>query len=124
MRLTRRRVAMALAGNPKRTHPTPKYPTDIMKLMTTTALIIALISLGLASVAYWRSGGKKDVQNLHNSLQREMEALRAKQKELVESASQSPAAAFDHSRQRPPGARGNMRQQKEGAPEGLEKKKK
>ena len=71
-----------------------------MKLMTTTALIIALISLGLASVAYWRSGGKQDVQNLHSSLQREMEALRAKQKELVESASQSLAAAYDHSRQR------------------------
>jgi len=46
--------------------------------MTTTALIIALISLGLASAAYWRSGGKQDVQNLQSSLKSELEALRAK----------------------------------------------
>jgi len=92
-----------------------------MKLMNTTALIIALISLALASVAYWRSGGKQDVQNLQCSLQRELEALRAKQKELVESASQSLAAAYDRSRQRLAVARENLRQQKEEAVEGLEK---
>jgi hypothetical protein len=89
--------------------------------MDTTALIIALISLALASVAYWRSGGKQDVQNLQCSLQRELETLRAKQKELVDSASQSLAAAYDRSRQRLAVARENLRQQKEEAVEGLEK---
>jgi len=92
-----------------------------MKTMTTTALIISLISLGLASVAYWRSGGKQDAQNLQSSLQRELEALRAKEKELVESASQSLAAAYDRSRQRLAAARENLRRQKEEAVEGLEK---
>ncbi len=93
-----------------------------MKLMATTALVIALISLALASVAYWRSGGKQDVQSIQTSLQRELETLRAKQKELVESASQSLAAAYDRSRQRLAATRENLRKQKEEAVEGLEKR--
>src|SRR5258707_7985836 len=77
----------------------PKPQTETMKLMTTTALVIALISLGLASVAYWRSGGKQDVPYLQTSLQRDLEALRTRQKEIVDSASQSLVAAYDRSRQ-------------------------
>lgn len=92
-----------------------------MKLLATTALIIALISLGLASVAYWRSGGKQDVQNFQASLQRDMEVLRAKQNELVESASQTLAAAYDRSRQRLAVARENLRRLNEEAVEGLQK---
>ena len=49
------------------------------------------------------------------------EALRAKQKELVENASQSLAAAYDHSRQRLAVVRENLRKQKVEAVEGLEK---
>ena len=41
--------------------------------MNKTALVISLVSLCLASVAYWRSGGKQDVQ----ALGREVEGLRA-----------------------------------------------
>jgi hypothetical protein len=80
-----------------------------------------LISLGLALVAYWRSGGKQDVQSVQASLQRELDVLRAKQKELVETASQTLAAAYDRSRQRLAIARENLRQQKEEAVAGLEK---
>lgn len=99
----------------------PLAVMDIMKFMATFAVIIALISLGLASVAYWRSGGKQDVKSLQASFQHEMDSLRAKQKELVESASQTLAAAYDRSRQRLSDARENLRQQKEEAAEGLQK---
>ena len=92
-----------------------------MKRMATATLVIALISLGLASVAYWRSGGKQDVGTLQSSLQHEMEVLRAKQKELVDSASQAMTAAYDRSRLRLALARENLRLQKEEAVEGLQK---
>lgn len=94
---------------------------NTMKFMATLALVIASISLGLSSVAYWRSGGKQDAKTLQASLQHETEALRSKQKELVESASQALAAAYDRSRQRLSAARGNLHQQKEEAVEGLQK---
>src|SRR5439155_21314623 len=84
--------------------------------MNKASLVISLVSLCLASVAYWRSGGKQDVQ----ALGREVEALRAKQKELAESVAQSVAAAYERSRKRLQVAREQLRQLKDEAVEGLE----
>jgi len=52
--------------------------------METLALIISLVSLGLAAVAYWRCRGKQD-----SSMQLEIERLKTHQKELAESVSQN-----------------------------------
>lgn len=88
-----------------------------MKCMTTAALILGVISLALASVAYWRSGGQQDVKKWSA----ELEALRVKQKELAESVAQSLAAAYEQSRQRLAAARETLRREKEETVEGLEK---
>jgi uncharacterized phage infection (PIP) family protein YhgE len=89
--------------------------------MNKAALVISLVSLLLASVAYWRAGGKRDVEHARLEIQREMEVLRAKQKEFAEGVSQSVAAAYERSRERLQVARDHLRQLKDDAVEGLEK---
>ena len=90
-------------------------------MKTNLALILSILSLALASTAYWRAGGKQDVETARAVIDRKIEELSAKQKEFVESASQSIAAAYEASRQRLQAAREAIRQTKEEAVEGLEK---
>jgi len=89
--------------------------------MNTLALIISLLSLALAATAYWRAGGKQDVEHARLEIKREMELLSARQKEFAESVSQSIAAAYETSRQRLQVAREHLRQLKDETVEGLEK---
>jgi hypothetical protein len=87
--------------------------------MATTPLAIALISLVLAAVAYWRSGGRQDVELAHREIAREIESLRAKQKELAESFCEAIAAAYDDSRRRLRRVRMRLGQLGDQAVEGL-----
>ena len=70
--------------------------------MNKAAFVISLTSLVLATTAYWRAGGKQDIQ----ALGRVARAI---------------AASYDKSRQRLQIARNHLRQLKEQAVEGLEK---
>ena len=79
-----------------------------------------LLSLALASVAYWRSGGKEEVRRMQASLEQEVDALRAKQAELMESSAQTLANAYDRSRRRLEEARDDLRREKEDAVKGME----
>ena len=58
------------------------------------------VSFVLAAIAYWRAGGKQDVENAKRELERKIEALRAKQKDLTENVLQRIAQAYERSRQR------------------------
>ncbi len=62
--------------------------------MAATALIISLVAAALAGVAYWRSGGERDVQRAHAHLRNDLDAVRAKQRELLDHASQALASAY------------------------------
>jgi cellobiose-specific phosphotransferase system component IIA len=77
--------------------------------MTTTTLIIAIISLLFASVAYWRSCSKRD-----------LELLRAKQEELTESLLLVVEQAYDASRQTLRQTAEGLHHLKDEAVEGLE----
>ncbi|MEW6470993.1 MAG: hypothetical protein AB1679_01865 [Actinomycetota bacterium] len=88
--------------------------------MAIAALVIAIISLVLAGVAYWRSGGQRDVQRLDSQLQRQLDALQVKQAELVDHAAQSLAAAYERSRRRLQHVRGRLHDLQVAAEEGLE----
>ena len=77
--------------------------------METVALIIAVASLVLAGVAYWRAGGKRDI-----------EALRAKQKELSEALLLAVEEAYEASRQTLRRTAEGLRHLKDEAIEGLE----
>ncbi len=70
--------------------------------MNKAALVISLASLVLGATAYWRAGGKQDIQALGR-------------------VAQAIAASYDKSRQRLQIARNHLRQLKEEAVEGLEK---
>ena len=70
--------------------------------MNKAAFVISLTSLVLATTAYWRAGGKQDIQALGR-------------------VAQAIAASYDKSRQRLQIARNHLRQLKEEAVEGLEK---
>ncbi len=88
--------------------------------MTAAALVISVVALGLAGVAYWRSGGDRDVARLEAGLRREVSELHAKQSELVDHASQSLSAAYDRSRVRLRATRSRIRQLQEAAVKGLD----
>lgn len=92
----------------------------VASLMPIAALIVALLGLALAMVAYWRSGGAQDVQKLKTSMDSELEHIHTKQKELVESAVESLAAAYERSRLRLAAVRENLRKQKDEAIESVE----
>src|SRR5689334_11475347 len=80
----------------------------------TAALSVA--SFALATLAYWRSGGKRDAEKLRS----EIDVLRAKQREFVDSASQVLTAAYERSRQRLQSTRESLRRLKSEAREGLQ----
>ena len=62
--------------------------------MNTLTLVLSLVSLVLAAVAYWRSGGHRDLRHARLELERKIETLRAKQDELAESVAQALSAAY------------------------------
>ena len=76
---------------------------------------LSVVSFVLAAIAYWRSGGKQDARKLRQ----EVEVLRAKQRELIETASRAVADACERSRKRLNATRDRLRAMKEGAREGL-----
>jgi hypothetical protein len=88
--------------------------------MPAAALIIAVVSLGLAGVAYWRSGGRHDIARLETGVRQQLGELQAKQTELVDHASESLAAAYERSRIRLRTARARVKRLQESAVEGLE----
>jgi cellobiose-specific phosphotransferase system component IIA len=77
--------------------------------METTALVIAVISLVLAGMAYWRAGGQRD-----------LELLRAKQQELTETLLLAIEEAYEASRQTLRQTAEGLRLLKDEAIEGLE----
>ncbi len=77
--------------------------------MEITALIIAIIALALAGIAYWRAGGQRD-----------LETLRAKQKELTDVVLLAIEQAYEESRQTLRQTADSLRLLKEEAIEGLE----
>ena len=85
--------------------------------MDILALVIALISLIVASIAYWRSGGRRDVA----LLRREFDGFRAREQEWRENISRSVAQAYERSRQRLAASRESLRRQSEEAVEDLER---
>jgi chromosome segregation ATPase len=93
---------------------------EVRSSMTIAALVIAMVSLGLAALAYWRSGGQRDIERLEAQLRREIDALRAKHNELADHTSQAVAAAYERSRKRLQVARARMHDLQAAAIEGLE----
>jgi cellobiose-specific phosphotransferase system component IIA len=79
--------------------------------------IVSLVSLALAAVAYWRAGGRQEVDHLRRELERELDALRSKQKELSESIAQRIALAYEASGRRLQLARESLHQLKQEAVE-------
>lgn len=66
--------------------------------MAVTALILSLVAVALAGTAYWRAGGAADLHRTHDELRRDFDALRAKQRELVDGAADTLATAYNRSR--------------------------
>ena len=89
--------------------------------MNEATIGISLTSLVLAVIAYWRSGGKQDIERARVEIDRKVEALRVKQNEFVESVEKALAAAYESSRQRLQAARELLRQLEDKTVEGLEK---
>ena len=77
---------------------------------------LSVMSFTLAAVACWRSGGRGDAAKLR----REVEVLRAKQNELVESASDTVEIRYERSRQRLQSTRETLRRLKNEVREGLQ----
>src|SRR4051812_30132541 len=72
---------------------------------------LSVVSFVLAAVAYWRSGGKRDAKKLRH----EVDVLRAKQREFMESAAQDIAATYEKCRQRLETTRTRLRHMKDQA---------
>src|SRR5207249_5917400 len=83
-------------------------------------VVIAVISLVLAGVAYWRAGGKRDIESARAKLAEELEHLRLKQGELTEAFLLAIEEAYADSRQVLHQTAEGLRHLKEEAVEGLE----
>lgn len=88
--------------------------------MDTATLAISVAALALGGVAYWRSGGQRDVARLEDGLRRDLGELRAKQAELVDHAGEDLSAAYERSRARLSSARSRIHRMQEAAVEELE----
>lgn len=63
------------------------------------AIVIAVISLALAGIAYWRAGGQRDVAVARERIAHELAAIRAKQKEFDEAFLVAVEEAYAQNRQ-------------------------
>jgi hypothetical protein len=89
--------------------------------MNDAAIGISLTSLILSAVAYWRSGGKQDIERARIEFDRKVETLRVKQEEFVESIEKALATAYETSRQHLQAARETLEKLRNQAIEGVEK---
>lgn len=55
-----------------------------METISIIALCLAVGSLALSAIAYWRSGGRRDVERIRAQLQSELEAARARERALTD----------------------------------------
>jgi hypothetical protein len=88
--------------------------------MALAAMIVAVVALAFGAVAYWRAGGNRDVEVLRREMEREIDVLRARQRELVEGASAALAATYEGSRRRLERNRERLRALRAETIEGLE----
>lgn len=88
--------------------------------MALAAMIVAVVALAFRAVAYWRAGGDRDVELLRREMEREIDVLRTKQRELVEGASVALTAAYERSRRRLERNRKRLRALRAETIEGLE----
>ena len=88
--------------------------------MALAAMIVAFVALALGAVAYWRAGGDRDADLLRREMEREIDVLRAKQRELLERASAALTAAYEGSRRRLERNRERLRALRAETIEGLE----
>jgi hypothetical protein len=68
--------------------------------MSAVALFVSFLSLFVAGVAYWRSGGEREFRALRDELRRETESLRQKQRAHSEHLSHGIRAGYEASRER------------------------
>jgi TolA-binding protein len=68
--------------------------------MDKLALVLAILSLAIGSVGYWRSGGQHDVEVLRQEVAKEIEVIRTKQRELTDTVAASTRAAYEASQER------------------------
>jgi DNA repair exonuclease SbcCD ATPase subunit len=90
-------------------------------VMAETALMVAIAALILSGVAYFRAGGRRDVERAVAQLRSELEALRAREKELVQNVQESIRSAFEETRERILRARARLADLEKQAIAGLEK---
>jgi hypothetical protein len=82
---------------------------------------LSLTSLILAVIAYWRAGGRRDVERVRVELNRDIETLRVKYEESVQNLEEAIEAAYENSRRRLRVAREKLRELKNSTAEGMEK---
>lgn len=87
--------------------------------MGLAALVIAIIGLVMAVLAWWRAGGKQDVEVAQKRLNEESEQLRAVHRELSEVFLFAIEGAYEESRETLQQTAEGMRQLKDEAFEGL-----
>jgi hypothetical protein len=88
--------------------------------MNEAAILISLASLAVAAVAYWRVGGKRDVEVARRKVEQELEVLRAKQQELGDALMIAIEEAYQSSSHTLAQTAEGLRRLKEEAIEGLE----
>lgn len=88
--------------------------------MAGMALVVSLAAIVLAAVAYWRSGGQRDLTRAETAVRRELGELRAKQAELLDHASEALTAAYDRSRGRLRAARERLARLQDATVDGLD----
>lgn len=88
--------------------------------MSAAALLLALLAIAFALVAFWRVSLRQDVEGMQHQLRRELAALRASQGELLEGASRSLRASREAGRLRLAALAQDLKQLQEHAHSDLE----
>lgn len=84
--------------------------------MTWLNILMLLLVLAAMALAYYQFGSREDIRRM----QHDLDMLRARQKEFIESVAEILAIAYDQNRQRLQETRENLRELQEQAVEGLE----
>ena len=90
--------------------------------MTGLALLIACVALIFSGIAYWRSGGRSDVEQAREEIRRELETLRTRQKALIEALTYRIQHGYEQSLQRIKRAQSRLQEMKDETVEGLQKR--